>query len=292
MPNNTGDITTGMVMGWNWSGGGGETDFLSYGQGAGDIGGFYFYATNTTTAPVLMAALTGTGNSLNLSTTTVTPTAGDNTTKIATTAFVSAAITAAASSALTGAIVMFAGYGSTSANTPPAGYLWCDGTAYSQTGTYSNLFAVIGTLYNTSSSIASTDFCVPYFHTGDGGSGVMPIAGSYTSTSQGTLGVVQSTGSTITLTSPTIYGGNSTIYTTQIPQHQHKMGNSGDNYVGNVNVQTYTMLSGGTTIATGASSIGTIVADTGNMVSGASSGAGGSDIYTSNNSQGQFYPQF
>ena len=56
---------TGVTLGWNWSGGGGETDFLSLGQSAGTIGGFDFYATNSTTAPVSIAQLRGTSINFN-----------------------------------------------------------------------------------------------------------------------------------------------------------------------------------------------------------------------------------
>jgi hypothetical protein len=58
----TSPIDTGMVMGWNWSNGDGETDFLSYGQAAGPIGGFSFYATNVSYPPTLLVTFDGSGN--------------------------------------------------------------------------------------------------------------------------------------------------------------------------------------------------------------------------------------
>jgi hypothetical protein len=299
---NTGS-TTGMGVTWSNVGGLGETDLIGMGQNG--PGGFAFYSSSKVTAPTLLLTLypnSGTypgatfasGLPVTFNTTPTCPTAssGNSSTSVATTAFVQNAISSVSTGNPTGTVLMYAGYSTTSSNTPPAGYLWCDGTAYSQTGTYANLYSVIGTIYNTSSSISSSDFCVPYFHTGTGSSGVMPIAGGFTSTNQGTLGVAQSSGSTITKTQPTIYGGNNMIYNTQIPPHQHKTANNGDNYIVNVNVQTYSMLTGTTTIATGASSIGTFPNDTGNMVTGASGGSGGSDVYTSNNTQGEFYPPY
>lgn len=44
-------------------------------------------------------------------------------------------------------------------STPPAGWLLCDGTAYSRTGTYSSLFGIIGTTYGAGDG--STTFNVP-----------------------------------------------------------------------------------------------------------------------------------
>lgn len=60
----------------------------------------------------------------------------------------------------TGTIVQYAG------TTAPNGWLLCDGTAYSQAGTYAALYAVIGTNYNTVASQASPgagNFRVPNF---------------------------------------------------------------------------------------------------------------------------------
>ena len=62
LPTTNSGSTSGLGIGWNWTngGGGGETDFLSYGQGAGDTGGFDFYASNDSKAPGLIAQFRGT----------------------------------------------------------------------------------------------------------------------------------------------------------------------------------------------------------------------------------------
>jgi phage-related tail fiber protein len=77
-----------------------------------------------------------------------TPTAGDNSTKIATTAFVQAN----ADIIPTGAVFNFA------TSTPPNGFLECDGSAISRT-TYANLFNAIGELYGAGDG--STTFNIP-----------------------------------------------------------------------------------------------------------------------------------
>lgn len=81
-------------------------------------------------APLASPALTGTP-------TAPTPTAGDSSTQIATTAFVG---TQVASSTPAGAVMAFA------MTTAPTGWLECDGAEVSRT-TYSNLFAAIGTTF-------------------------------------------------------------------------------------------------------------------------------------------------
>lgn len=65
----TGVPDTGFALGWNLTvpQGGGETDFISYGQQAGDIGGFDFYAVNqTSTSPTQIAQLRATRIVFNL----------------------------------------------------------------------------------------------------------------------------------------------------------------------------------------------------------------------------------
>lgn len=76
--------------------------------------------------------------------TSVTPPSGDNSTNIATTAFV------ANSAVPAGTIIMYG------ASTPPSGYLECNG-AVCNTSTYANLFAAIG--YNFGGS--GTNFYLP-----------------------------------------------------------------------------------------------------------------------------------
>ena len=78
-----------------------------------------------------------------------TPTTGDDSTKIATTAFVN---TVVGLNVPTGVILPFGG------TTAPTGFLICDGSAISRTS-YADLFAVIGTTYG--SGDGSTTFNLP-----------------------------------------------------------------------------------------------------------------------------------
>ena len=80
-----------------------------------------------------------------------TPTVGDSSTKIATTAFVASAITSAV---ITGTISMWP------VSSAPTGYLVCNGSAVSRT-TYSALFGVIGTTFG--SGDGSTTFNLPNY---------------------------------------------------------------------------------------------------------------------------------
>jgi len=89
--------------------------------------------------------------SLNGGGTSTTPTTGDNTTKIATTAFVNSSITANPS-VLTGSIQMWP------TASAPTGYLLCAGAAVSR-ATYAALFAVIGTTFGVGDG--STTFNLP-----------------------------------------------------------------------------------------------------------------------------------
>ena len=93
-------------------------------------------------APLASPALTGTP-------TAPTPTAGDSSTQIATTAFVG---TQVASSTPAGAVLSFA------MNTAPTGWLECDGAAIDRT-TYSTLFTAIGTTFGEGDG--STTFNIP-----------------------------------------------------------------------------------------------------------------------------------
>jgi len=97
-----------------------------------------------TKAPLASPALTG-------NPTAPTQTAGDDSTKIATTAFVETAISEISSVPI-GAILWIA------ENAVPAGYFECDGAAISRT-IYADLFAVIGTTYGVGDG--STTFNVP-----------------------------------------------------------------------------------------------------------------------------------
>lgn len=75
----------------------------------------------------------------------------DNSTKVATTAYVSSAI-AVVSATITGAVITYAG------NSVPAGYLLCDGSAVSRI-TYADLFTAISTIYGVGDG--STTFNLP-----------------------------------------------------------------------------------------------------------------------------------
>ena len=84
-----------------------------------------------------------------------TQTAGNNSTRIATTAFVTTAVSSAVAGNLkAGTIVPFGG------STTPSGYLQCNGAAVSRT-TYADLFAAIGTTWGAGDG--STTFNVPNF---------------------------------------------------------------------------------------------------------------------------------
>ena len=136
--------------------------------GSGGLG-FSIPITATETQLNNAATLTGTETLTNktltsptltsptLTGTTVTPTAtsGDNTTKIASTAFVQAALTLAVPP---GTLIQWAGA------TAPTGYLACPTTATNiSRSTYSALFTAIGTLWGAGDG--STTFGLPYFAT-------------------------------------------------------------------------------------------------------------------------------
>ena len=80
--------------------------------------------------------------------TSTTPSNGDNSTKIATTAFVTQ------NAVLTGALLMWP------TASAPSGYLSCDGTAVSRT-TYAALYAIVGTTFG--SGDGSTTFNLPNY---------------------------------------------------------------------------------------------------------------------------------
>ena len=125
--------------------------------------------------------------SFSVSPTAPTPTTGDNSTKVATTAFVTQ------NAVLTGSLLMWP---TTSA---PTGYLNCDGSAVSRT-TYASLFAVVGTTFG--SGDGSTTFNTPNY------TGRMPYGATIGSTGGSADSIVVS--HTHTATS-----------TVTDPQHQH-----------------------------------------------------------------------
>jgi microcystin-dependent protein len=130
----------------------------TYSAQTGSAGNFTVNGSLTSTG------LTDTGNmtvggtlgvtgatSLNGGGTSTTPTAGDNSTKIATTAFVQTAISSAG---ISGSILMWP------TASAPSGYLLCQGAAVSRT-TYAALFAVIGTTFGVGDG--STTFNLPNY---------------------------------------------------------------------------------------------------------------------------------
>jgi hypothetical protein len=211
--------------------------------------------------------------------TSVTATAGDSSTTVATTAFVQNALSGSASGNPVGTILQWGGN-----TTAPSGYLFCDGTAYSQTGTYANLYAVIGDTYDLGST-ASGYFAVPNFHNGTSGSGTFPIAGGLTS---GSIGVLADNGnsSATTISIPSTYGGSATIPLTCIPDHEHNSNLSG-NYINSLS-------QGDNGIAT-AGSYNVITSGTGSSFPSTTStmdDTSGTAVYSSTQSQGQYYGPF
>jgi Phage Tail Collar Domain len=209
--------------------------------------------------------------------TSVTATAGDNSTTVATTAFVQNALSGSSGNPV-GTILMFGGN-----TTAPSGYLFCDGSSYSQTGTYANLYAVIGTTYNLGST-PSGSFAVPNFHNGTTGSGIFPIAGGLTS---GSIGVLASTGSsTGPYLLPSVYGGSNMIGLTDIPDHEHTTNLSG-NYISSLSQGNYGIAAAGSynviTSGTGSSFPSTTALMT---------NTSGTAVYSSTQSQSQYYGPF
>jgi len=132
----------------------------TYSAQTGSAGNFTVNGTLTSTG------LTDTGNmtvggtlgvtgatSLNGGGTSVTPTSGDNSTKIATTAFVQTAISGIQTT-LSGTIQMWP------TASAPSGYLLCNGADVSRT-TYAALFAVVGTTFGVGDG--STTFNLPNY---------------------------------------------------------------------------------------------------------------------------------
>jgi microcystin-dependent protein len=113
-----------------------------------------------------------------VSPTAPTPTAGDNTTKIATTAFVTTAVGAAG---LTGAIQMWP------TASAPTGYLLCNGAAVSRT-TYAALYSVVGTTFGVGDG--STTFNIPNYQdrmpVGAGGAYALAATGGSATTTLST----------------------------------------------------------------------------------------------------------
>ena len=277
----------GLGLYWDYFTGTGEVDLLGIGQGG--AGGFSFFSVNSAGGPVNLANFFPSGAGgitfaeslpLTFKTLPTAPTAAstDNSTSLATTAFVQTAVSGSSSGNPVGTILQWGGN-----TTAPSGYLFCDGTAYSQTGTYANLYAVIGDTYDLGST-ASGYFAVPNFHNGTSGSGTFPIAGGLTTGSTGVL--VNNGNSSGPISIPSTYGGQATIPLTCIPDHEHNSNLSG-NYVSSLSQGNYGIAAAGTynviTSGTGSSfpSTTALMTDT-----------TGTAVYSSTQSQSQYYGPF
>ena len=113
-----------------------------------DMSTDYFTLNQTTGLWEIKSSVNLAGNP-----TTTTPETSDNSTKIATTAFVKSVVLGA-STILPGTILLWGG------KTVPNGYLHCDGSAVSRT-TYADLYNAIGTTWGIGNG--STTFNIPYF---------------------------------------------------------------------------------------------------------------------------------
>lgn len=141
-----------------------------------------------------------------------TPTAGDNSTNIATTAFVQ---TAAAGVAMPpGSVVSYAG------SVAPSGWLLCDGSAVSRTGATAALFAAIGTTYGTGNG--TTTFNLPDLR-GRVVAGLDGGTGRLTPTVANTLGAVGGA-QTYALAIGDLAAHNHTV---NDPQHSHSITDPG-----------------------------------------------------------------
>jgi microcystin-dependent protein len=155
----------------------------------------------------------------------------DNTANVATTKWVNTAIQNAlaglAPQIVSGTILAFGG------TTAPTGYLLCNGASVSQ-ATYANLYAVIGGTYHTNATAGN--FNLPNL------CGKTPFG----STNTNLTGITVDGGYSGTVYSPSIYGGNTYLSTSQAPNHQH-YNNVGSSYVANATNATNTSVGGGST---------------------------------------------
>jgi len=139
------------------------------------------------------------GGTLNLSATSVTaptPPTGDNSTKIATTAFVKESVTSGSNPI--GSIIMFAG------TSPPANYLWCNGQTLSTT-TYISLYSIIGRTYG-----------------GSGENFILPNLQSRFPLGSDTMGTIKTNYNG----GDTLSSGNRTMNVGQLASHSHDISNT------------------------------------------------------------------
>jgi microcystin-dependent protein len=170
-----------------------------YSANSGSAGNFTVNGTLTSSGVTDLGALSVAGTTtLSGTSTALTPSTGDNSTKIATTAFVQ-------NSGLVGEIKMWG------TGTAPTGYLFCNGASVSTT-TYASLFAVIGYTYGGSGA----SFTLPDF------SGRMPIGVNGTYTLASTGGAASTTLAETNLPSHSHSASSSSSVSD--PGHFHQMG--------------------------------------------------------------------
>lgn len=133
---------------------------------SGTLGGIGLYTVNTSQSVLTGASMTGAAGATSATTTSI-----DNSTNIATTAFVKS------SGVPTGSVLMWA------TSSAPTGYLTCNGSAVSRT-TYSALYSILSTTFGVGDG--STTFNLPNFN------GSMPI-GATGSTSSSFTGSISGT---------------------------------------------------------------------------------------------------
>jgi microcystin-dependent protein len=186
-------------------------------------------AVTGTTTHTGAVALNGGGTS-------TTPANGDNSTKIATTAFVTQ------NSVLTGALIMWP------TASAPSGYLLCNGSAVSRT-TYTALFAVVGTTFGAGDG--STTFNLPNY------ADRMPIGAGTIAASIGASG---GSATTTLSTSNLPSHSHSATSTVTDPGHVHTPYVAGTTFVAN----------GGSTGGTGPNSNASLAYTTASAVTGIS----------------------
>ncbi len=196
----TGAGTTGndAPFGVSWDG---QTDAPSRNAVYDALQNYALTSTVAGLAPLNSPALTGTPLR------TVAPASNSNSSELATTAWVQTLITAL-NKAMTpvGTVVSFAG------GSAPTSWVLCDGRTLSRT-TYSALFTVLGTTYNTGGE-AGTDFRIPDLR---GRSILAPddLGGSAASRSPGVSAATSGGTSTVTLSA------------SQMPVHKHNISMKG-----------------------------------------------------------------
>lgn len=305
-------VNSGLSLGWNWTGGGGEVDFLCLGQGA-NIGGMNFYICNAYYAPALLMSLTSTstnstggGTRTNAINFNVNPTISSgqyistypstSNSSVASIEYVNNAIASISNSSpiITGMVLQYGGFAQPPDYDPPAGYLWCNGAIYN-IDDYQDLANVIGSYYGGN---GSTTFAVPNFHNGEtgtypvGGQNCgLPITGNQWSEYTGCFVYNGSLNTTFPYTGGQ-FGGSVDICLNQVPDHYHNL-NLGGHYLNSASGNGITTVGGSTNVLESANS-SVFSTNSLNMVDPSTN----SYVYYPNGStyygqtQAQFYPSF